>query len=65
MILGMVYVEIQKHPPEVFYKKGGSQKFRKIYRKTLMLESLFNKAAALKACILLKRDSNTGVFLRF
>ena len=61
----MVYVEIKKHPPEVFYKKGGSQKFQKIYRKTLMLESLFNKTAALKACILLKRDSNTGVFLRF
>ena len=29
-----------------------------------MLESLFNKVAGLKAWILLKRGSNTGVFLR-
>ena len=28
-----------------------------------MLESVFNKVAGLQACNLLKRDSNTGVFL--
>ena len=69
----------QKQPPEVFYKDC-FLKFRNIYRKTPVLESLFSKVAGLKATIefieylrwlllrkgnsdLLKRDSNTGVFL--
>ena len=37
-----------------------SLKFRKFYRKTPVLESLFNKIAA---AALSKRDSNTGIFL--
>ena len=39
---------VQKHPPEVFYQKNCSSKFRNIQRKTPELESLFNKAAGLK-----------------
>ena len=38
-------------------------KFRKIHRKTLVLESHFNKAAGLKACNFIKKTSDTGVFL--
>ena len=34
-----------------------------IHRKTAMLESLFNKVTGLQACIFIKRDFNTGVFL--
>ena len=36
-------VAIRKQPPEVFYKKRCSEKFRKIYRKTPVPGSLFNK----------------------
>ena len=35
--------EGQKQPPEVFYKKRCSLKFRKIHRKTPVPESLFKK----------------------
>ena len=43
-------------------------KFCNNFRKTPVLESLFNKSVTLQACIfrpttLLKRDCNTGVFL--
>ena len=31
----------KKQPPEVFFKKRCSQKFRKIYRKTRVPESLY------------------------
>ena len=67
----------QKLPPEVFHKKAALknvaiftgkhlrwslflklQKFRNIHMKTPVLVSLFNKVATL-----LKRDSNTVVFL--
>ena len=46
-----------KKPPEVICKNSNSSKFRIIYRKTHVLEFLLNKET------LLKRDSNTGVFL--
>ena len=45
-------------------QKRCSLKFRTIQKKIPVLESLFNKVAGLKAAALLKRDSNTGVFLR-
>ena len=32
---------VQKQPPEVFYEKRCSEKFRKIHRKTLVPESLY------------------------
>ena len=37
-------------------------KFREFYRKTPVLNSLFNKSVGLKACNFI-RDYNTGVFL--
>ena len=47
----------------MFFEIGGSQKFRNIRRKTPV--SLFLiKLQAWRPVILLKRDSNTGVFLR-
>ena len=52
----------QEQPPEVFYKKRCSQRFRNIHRKTLLLESLFNKVAGFRPPTSLKKDSNTGVF---
>ena len=38
-------------------------KICKFHTKALVLESLFNKVAGPGPTILLKRDSNTGVFL--
>ena len=49
-------INIQKQPPEVFYKKRCSDKFHKIHRKTPVSESFFNKVAGLRP--------GTGVFLR-
>ena len=46
---------------EVFYGNICSEKFRKIHRKTPVLESLFNKVAGPRS--LLTRDPNTCVFL--
>ena len=46
----LIYTFIyQKQPPEVFYKKRCSEKFRKFHRKTPVLESLLKKGAGLKA----------------
>ena len=37
-------MELQEQAPEVFYKKKAvPKKFRNIYKKTAVLESLFNK----------------------
>ena len=44
----------QEQPPEVFYEKSCSLKFRKFYRKAPVLESLLNKIAGLKACNFIK-----------
>ena len=41
-------INIQKQPPEVFYKKRCSDKFHKIHRKTPASESFFNKVAGLR-----------------
>ena len=40
---------LQKQSPGAFYKKSSPYKFRNIYRKTPVLESLFNKVAGLQA----------------
>ena len=60
----------KKQPPEVFYKKSCSEKFCNNFRKTLVLKSflgwVWNKVAghqAVRPAVLLKRDSNTEVFL--
>ena len=36
---------VQKHPPEVFRKKGCSWKYHKFYRKSPVLGFLYNKVA--------------------
>ena len=51
----------QKQPPEILYKKGCSEKFRKFHKKKYVWKSLIK---VLKASNFIKRDSNTGDFLR-
>ena len=56
----------QKQPPQVFRKIKCSEEFSKFYRKTPVLETLFDKFAGLQAfrpATLLKRDSKRGAFL--
>ena len=36
----VAYIYIQMQPPEVFFEKRCSKKFRKIYRKTFFIERL-------------------------
>ena len=52
---------LQKHPPEVFYKKAVLRNFTKFIGKDLCQSLFFNKVAGLQ--LYLKRDSGTGVFL--
>ena len=59
----VIFFETKEQPLEVFYKRSCSQKFRNIHRKTPVLESLFNNAGARQTCNILKKDSNTSVFL--
>ena len=51
--------QFQKQPP-IF---TGIHQLCNIHRKTPALESLFNRAAALKTCNCIKRDSNKCFFL--
>ena len=44
--------EVQKQPPDVFYKKRCSQKFRNIHKKTPVSESLFKRVAGLRPAVL-------------
>ena len=46
---------VQKQPPVVFYKKRCSYKYRKFYRKTTVLEPLFNNVADLRDCNFIKK----------
>ena len=48
----------------MFFKIVVLKKFAITVKKTPIVECLFNKFPGLYACILLKRDFNTGVFLR-
>ena len=48
---------------KVFHKKNCSYKFRNIHRKTPVLESFLIKMQAFRPATLLKRVSNTGIFL--
>ena len=51
----------QKQPPEVFYRKSYSEKFRDIYKKTPALESPFNRLAGFKTCnFFLKKKPTQG-----
>ena len=49
-----LYEQWQKHPPKVFYEK--------LYLKTFVLESLFNKVAGLKAYNLIKKRLQHSCF---
>ena len=53
----------QKQPPEVFHKKSCFQIFAIITRKHLCFSLFFIKLQTFRPATLLKRDSNTGVFL--
>ena len=46
-------------------KKGVLKKFRKLYRKIPVLESLFNKVPGLQPASFLKRDSNMCFPVKF
>ena len=54
----------QKQPLAGVLQNRCSGKFCLCHRETPVLESLFNKVADLRPATLIKRDSNTGVFLR-
>ena len=47
----------------MFYKISVLKNFAKIYRKTPVLGSFFNKVVGLRSATLLKGHSSTGVFL--
>ena len=55
--------KLKKQPFADAIQKGCPYEFRKFHRKTPVLEILFNKVTSLRSATLLKRDSNTGVFL--
>ena len=57
-------ISTQKQPPEVFYKKRCSSKFRRIHRKTPVPENFFNKVAGLRLCNFTKKESLAQVFSR-
>ena len=48
---------------QMFFKISVLKRFAKFHRKTPVLESLFSKVAGPQPATLLKRDSNTGVYL--
>ena len=48
----------------MFFKIAVLKNFAITVKKTPVLQCLFNKVAGLQACIFIKKDSNTGVFLR-
>ena len=54
--------ENQKHPPEVFYNKRCSYKFRKYHRKTSVPESLFQPKCRPEACNFIKKESLPHMF---
>ena len=54
---------IQKQPPELFFKNKRFKKFCKFHKKATVSESYFIKVAELSPETILKRDSNTSIFL--
>ena len=49
---------------QMFFKIAVLKNFAITVKKTPVLQCLFNKVAGLQACIFIKKDSNTAVFLR-
>ena len=54
---------VQKQPPEVFFKKGVLKNFANLTEKHLCWSLFLIKMEAWGPATLLKRDSNTDVFL--
>ena len=55
----------KKQPPDMFCKKRRAQKFRKIHRKTPVLEFFFNEVAGLEFNENLKKAlENPGIYLK-
>ena len=54
---------VQKQPPEVFFKKVVLKNFANLTEKHLCWSLFLIKMEALGPATLLKRDSNTDVFL--
>ena len=54
---------VQKQPPEVFFKKGVLKSFANLTEKHLCWSHFLVKMEAWGPATLLKRDSNTDVFL--
>ena len=50
---------IQKQPFTFDPQNKCFQKFRNIHKKTVVLESLFNKVAGLKICSFIKKETPT------
>ena len=57
-------VSVEKQPPEVFCKKAGLRNLAIFTRKCLGWSFFLIKLQAFRPAILLKRDSNIGVFLK-
>ena len=57
----LIYSQLKKYPPEVFCKKM-CWKFREIYRKTLVPESLFLTKLQASACNFIKVETLAQVF---
>ena len=57
------FSDVQKQPPEVFYKKDPLKNFGKFTGKHLCQSLFFNKVPGLGLQLYLKRHSGTGVFL--
>ena len=53
---------MQKHLPEVFYKKGAVKNFIKFAEKHLFQSLFFNKVASLRPSTLLKKEALAQVF---
>ena len=58
-----IKVNKQKQPLEVFFKKVVLKHFANFTGKHLCWDLFFTKLQALSPATLLKKDSNTGVFL--
>ena len=59
----MKYCEVGISRSQMFSKVGVIKNFAKITRKHLCWSLFFSKVAGLQPAALLKRNSNTGVFL--
>ena len=62
LVIGM-HNSIHKQPPGMFYKKGLLKSFAKFTGEHLCWSLFLIKLQVFRPATLLKRDSNTGIFL--